>query len=304
MDNAPVLPFPLAKQSGWPFIQGEFGAGICREAGRNEPRISIVTPSYNQAQFLEGTIRSILLQGYPNLEYFVIDGGSTDGSVDIIRRYEPWLTHWVSEPDRGQSHAINKGFGGATGDIFHWLNSDDFLLHGALDHIARLYVDNPRAVAWVGGCHWVDEERWIYQTTYPRGLSKDEIADWGFKGYFQQPGCFVRADAWKSAGGLDESLNFAIDLDLWLRICDEGALSSTETVLAASTFHARSKSRTITVEGYEETALVQRKHGYVEEAERRMVLASKIQNPGFRLGEGIRAFLKPIYGRYIRRERL
>lgn len=96
--------------------------------GKPWPKISIVTPSFNQGQYIEETIRSILLQGYPNLEYIVIDGGSTDGAVDVIRKYEKWLTYWVSEPDKGQADAINKGLERCTGEIFNWINSDDILL--------------------------------------------------------------------------------------------------------------------------------------------------------------------------------
>ncbi len=121
------------------------------------PRINIVTPSYNQGRFIEGTIRSVLLQGYPNLEYIVIDGGSADGTTDVLRKYEPWLTYWVSEPDRGQSHAVNKGFKLASGEIAAWLNSDDQYLPGTLRTIAEHAQKYPEAGAWAGGGRRIDD---------------------------------------------------------------------------------------------------------------------------------------------------
>src|SRR5512134_129792 len=122
------------------------------------PKISIVTPSFNQGKYLERTIRSVIEQDYPNLEYIIIDGGSTDESVEIIRKYEKHLAYWVSEPDRGQSHAINKGFDRATGEIFGWLNSDDWYVPGALKAVAEAFAANPEAGAVVGAGEMVDEE--------------------------------------------------------------------------------------------------------------------------------------------------
>src|SRR5438067_1469746 len=130
------LPPPPAGKTGWPWTDETPALQSTRPDGSAWPRISIVTPSYNQGQFIEETIRSVLLQGYPDLEYIIIDGGSQDESVEIIKKYEPWLTYWVSEQDRGQSHAINKGFDRSTGLILGWLNSDDVLLPNALATVA------------------------------------------------------------------------------------------------------------------------------------------------------------------------
>jgi glycosyltransferase involved in cell wall biosynthesis len=120
-------------------------------------RVTVVTPSYNQAQFLEETIRSVLLQGYPNLEYIIIDGGSTDGSVEIIRKYEKHLSDWVSEPDRGQSHAINKGFARATGEYIAWLNSDDVYEPGIIANAVAWFAEHPECDMIYSDCALVDE---------------------------------------------------------------------------------------------------------------------------------------------------
>jgi glycosyltransferase involved in cell wall biosynthesis len=178
------------------------------------PRISIVTPSYNQGQFLEETIRSVLLQGYPNLEYIIVDGGSTDGSVDIIRKYEPWLAHWESEKDRGQSHAINKGFQRATGKIVAWLNSDDFYYPSALSHAAEQFRQNPAAGLVYGNCDLVDEGGAFLRV---KGGSWDYERLLG-QVYFGQPATFINPLGLSDAGDLDESLHIPLDWDLWLRI--------------------------------------------------------------------------------------
>ena len=124
----------------------------------NLPKISIITPSFNQAHFLERTMLSVLSQNYPNLEYIIIDGGSTDGSVEIIKKYEDRLAHWVSEKDRGQSHALNKGFARATGDIIGWLNSDDLYCNDALMRVAKACLACPEDEAWYGGIYIADSE--------------------------------------------------------------------------------------------------------------------------------------------------
>ena len=145
------LPPPPAGKTGWPWTVESPQLPDTMPDGKPWPRISIVTPSYNQGQFIEETIRSALLQGYPHLEYIIIDGGSTDDSVGVIKKYQPWLAYWVSEEDRGQSHAINKGFERATGGIMNWINSDDFLAVDALREVAVAFGEASEDTGAIAG---------------------------------------------------------------------------------------------------------------------------------------------------------
>lgn len=182
------------------------------------PKISIVTPSYNQGNFLEETIRSVLLQNYPNLEYIIIDGGSTDNSVDIIKKYEPWLTYWVSEKDRGQSHAINKGFQRSTGEILAWLNSDDIYLPGTLRTVASKMRGNRGAELVIGERLNIDSEGKFMSRQllgrYPVTLFQSLYLE---RWPFYQESVFWRRRIWTQAGPLSEDYYFAFDLDFFLR---------------------------------------------------------------------------------------
>jgi glycosyltransferase involved in cell wall biosynthesis len=185
------------------------------------PRISIVTPSFNQAQFLEATIRSILLQGYPNLEYFVLDGGSSDGSVEIIQKYEPWLTYWVSEPDGGQSAAINRGLRLGSGVFATWINSDDMLLRDALaTHATRIGFD-PRVV-YVGDCLYIDSENRAVQMHRGRVHTVEDLVRirtiWrapAQRGHIVQPEVLFPREMVLKVGGLNVRNHRTMDYELW-----------------------------------------------------------------------------------------
>lgn len=226
-----------------------------------KPRISIVTPSFNQKDFLENTIRSVLEQGYPNLEYIVMDGGSTDGSVEIIQKYAHHLAYWQSQPDGGQVDAINSGFQRVTGEILAFLNSDDFLLEGAITHIVELYQAYPKAAGWVGGGHSITEDGYIMHTRLPQKLDRDNLADWG-ENWFNQPGCFFSAEAARSLGFLDPTYQLAFDFEFWLRLTAIGELIPSTKVIAASTIHLDAKTQKFKVEIYKENQAIQLAHGY------------------------------------------
>jgi len=226
------------------------------EGGGRWPRISIVTPSYNQGGFIEQAIRSVLLQGYPNLEYFVVDGGSTDGAVEVIGRYERWITWWVSEADRGQSHAINKGFARATGEIFAWLNSDDYYLPGALEAVGRSYVARGSGVGIVGGGLMVSERGRALGRVQPGPLDFESVLRWKEPCIFQ-PSCFFPGRYFRAVGGLDENRRYAMDIDLWLKLLRRTSFQAVNALLAAARTHESAKTVAHGREMFVEHCLVQ-----------------------------------------------
>lgn len=181
------------------------------------PKITIVTPSFNQGEFLEETILSIVNQNYPNLEYIIIDGGSSDNSVEIIKKYEKHLHYWVSENDYGQSHAINKGFGKATGVILNWINSDDLLCENALSSIANAYLKRKNDnLIIIGNGYEVDENSSIISK---RNVEKDENSRFGLKikGKPIQQSIFFTRNVLFESGGINPLLKFPMDIDLYYK---------------------------------------------------------------------------------------
>lgn len=258
------LPTPPEGCAGWPWTTADARVSDVMPGGAPWPALTIVTPSLNQGAFLEQAIRSVLLQGYPLVDLRIVDGGSTDGSVGIIRKYGPWLAGWVSEPDRGQSHAINKGFTARQGSWCSWLNADDFLLPGALAEVARAAQSAPAGVAVVGGCQRVLSDGALLNVIQPRGLTRHGLADWSGEGFFYQPSCFVATRAIDEAGPLDETLHYAFDLDWWLRLSALGAFVATNQVLAAATIHDRAKTQLRRLEMHAEILAVQVRHGFLD----------------------------------------
>lgn len=202
-------------------------------------RISIVTPSFNQAQFLERTVRSVLDQQYPHVEYLVMDGSSSDGSVAIIRRYENRLAYWQSQPDGGQADAIQRGFQLASGDVLAYLNSDDVLLPGALQRVADVFSTHPECQLLVGNSLRIDAHRllkrvWACPLNYKRML---------FGGTrFDQPASFWRRDLFFENSGLDTSLQFCFDYDLYLRMAQRAPVARCQRVLGSLRIHPSSRT--------------------------------------------------------------
>lgn len=220
------LPHPPEGKACWPWTIVDDYSDDLIAAVDGLPKISVVTPSLNQAEFLEETIRSVILQGYPRLEYIVIDGGSTDGSIAILERYAAYIDYWVSEPDEGQTQALNKGFARANGEWQMWLNSDDVLLPGALCRLATTISNNPNA-DWIVGSVVVTDENLQSKRRFEPVCNTDDWTDFlcnkrktGTS--IPQPGSCWSRKAWIKAGELDESLRYVMDFEYWVRLAMRG----------------------------------------------------------------------------------
>ncbi|MBD3248794.1 glycosyltransferase [Candidatus Woesearchaeota archaeon] len=210
------LPYPPKNKKGWPWTEESASFAKKMPNGDPWPKITIVTPSFNQEKYLEATIRSVLLQNYPNLEYIIIDGGSTDNSVEIIRKYSKFVTFWISEKDNGHGHALNKGFSKSTGEIMAWINSDDMYHKNAFLKVANIFSQH-NDINWITGKNsWWDKEdnqtntKEVYKNKYNYLL--------GYFKWIQQESVFWRKSLWEKAGArINENYKLMVDGELWCR---------------------------------------------------------------------------------------
>jgi len=236
------LPIPLAGKTGWPWTEDTtLHTSSVSPLTSLFPRISIVMPCLNAERYIEEALRSVLLQGYPDLELIVIDGESADETVKIIRRYESWLAYWVSEKDRGQSHAINKGLERATGELFNWFNADDVMCPDALYTLVELNEANPCAVGFCGAIQVFDDNG-LQSIMLPVTGTKKELGNWAAPSFLPQPGALFKRDLCKVIGGVNEQLHYVMDIELMMRLADHGPFAVTPRVTTHFRAHAGSKT--------------------------------------------------------------
>jgi len=233
-------PPPPPGKTGWPWTEESPQLPDTMPDGQPWPRVSIVTPSYNQVLFIEETIRSVLLQGYPNLEYIIIDGGSTDGSAEIIRKYQDWLAYWASEPDNGQADAINKGFAKGTGEIFGWQNSDDTYAPGAFRKAAEVLVAHPEVDLVFGNMKYIDSAGRVIREIRYTPFSRFCLL-WEGMNLFNGA-AFWRRSLHERMGGLDPHLNFVMDFEFFLRASKVGKFKFVREHLGNFRIHPEGKS--------------------------------------------------------------
>jgi len=224
-------------------------------------KVSIVTPSFNQAQFLEETILSVLNQSYQNIEYIIIDGGSSDGSIDIIKKYADRLTYWVSEKDEGQAHAINKGFEKCSGEIFAYLNSDDLLEQDAVEKMVNAFKQFPADAIIYGKCTDINEQSKPLKDAVGRQIDFTEMLKYKMLPKIHQPACFFNRTFLSRVPLFREDLHYAFDYEFILSLMKRGNVRFIEDNIARFRYHNNSKTVSKTKDMYLEKMRVQRLYG-------------------------------------------
>ena len=234
------LPLPMENQTGWPWTSDLFLNQINFKSNQEFPKISIITPNYNNCKYLEETIRSVLIQGYPNLEYILMDGGSTDQSIEIIKKYEPFISYWESGQDNGQADAIYRGFKRSTGSIIAYINSDDFYLPNSFQNMVNYFLENPQKKWAVGNGIFVDEKSQELLKCFSCSTTYESLVVFGST--FIQPTMFIKREEFINVGGFDTKLEFCFDLDLILNLAKRSNPGIINNLLCAFRIHTQSKT--------------------------------------------------------------
>jgi len=251
-----------------------------------------VTCSFQQGRYLEQALRSVLDQGYPHLEYIVIDGGSTDGSVNVIKRHQSALAYWISKPDGGQTDALIKGFAHARGDICGWLCSDDLLLPGALHAVGEFFSTNPEMLAVYGDALWIDAEGRLLRPKKEMGFNRFVLLH--DHNYIPQPSMFWRRSLYEAVAGLDPRFDLAMDADLWERFSARTRIAHMSRYLSCMRFYPQQKTRRRRAQGRREDGAIRQRD---ETLAARALTASALQI----MARCLRVSAKAVAGGYTAR---
>ncbi len=297
------FPPPPAGNHGWPWDPPPAAPPPVAPV----PHISVIVPSFKLGRFIEETIRSIVLQQWPDLEFIIIDGGSSDETVEVIRKYERWITWWVSEADRGQAEAINKGLKRATGDIVAWFNADDFYTDGIFTAVAEAWRRNPRGIYAAPVVNFYERGR--ETLIRPRGLSLESVVQyWTGRALWHDPGLFWSRAVVDAVGGPDTSLHYSHDFDYLARALQHASVEYVDHIAAGFRMHPGSKTISSAEQMMAETAAVSRRYWHlVNDLDRdgfeRSELAGRVRRAASKLLRGDREGL-PLLWRSLKEQPL